>query len=130
MTVRDVSRGRGRLEVREGKLASQQLPETESEGEDVSLDGVFSALSEDLGSHPSQVTRLLRHVLLPEVGQEPRLSEVRHHGAAFFVKKYVVTVEVPVDDGLRQGVEVVHTTGDIQGNVDLSASHEGSDLLT
>ena len=108
------------------KHLPQQLPETKSEGEDVGLDGVFSALSEDLRSHPSQVARLLGHVLLPEVGQEPRLSEVRHHSAAFLVEEDVVTVEVPVDDGLGQAVEVVHTAGHVQGNVELRSSHGGS----
>ena len=34
-----------------------------------------------------------------------------------------MAVEVPVNDGLGQGVEVVHTTGNIQGNVELKSSH-------
>ena len=130
ISVGHVSRGSGWFEVREGKLPGQELPEAEGEGEDVRLDGVLCTLCEDLRGHPSQVARLFGHVLLPQVGQEPRLPEVSHDGSSLLVKEDVVGVEVPVYDGLGEGVKVVHASGYVQGNIELlSDVHDVSVLV-
>ena len=117
-----VSRCSRRLEVGEWQLARKQLPEAEREGEDVRLDGVLGALREHLRGHPAQVAGLLGHVLLPEVGQEPGLPEVGDDRPSLLVEENVVRVEISVDDRLGQGVEVVHTAGHVQGNVQLETS--------
>lgn len=56
-TTHPPNRGRGntRLEVSEGDLASEQLPQAEGVAEHVRLDRVAGALGEHLRSHPAEV---------------------------------------------------------------------------
>ena len=57
--------------------------------------------------------------LLPQVGKEAGLTEVRHHGASLLVQQDVVRVEVAVDDGLGQIVEVIHAPGHVHSYAQL-----------
>lgn len=50
-----------RLQVSEGNLSSQQLPQTQRVAEHVRLDRVASALGEHLRSHPAKVLRKHTH---------------------------------------------------------------------